>query len=124
LIDKLGRKWFGTSNGLSMLDGNTWTNYASANGVALTWIYHLAEDANGNIWIPNPNGNGFAKFDGINWTNITKRGNYNIGYVQALVFDQNNNLWFSTSSALTRYDGTNWIDYKPTNTVGYYGAAT
>ncbi len=49
--DKDGRIWIGTNDGLSILEGDTFTNFTTDNGLPYNTIRGLTEMKNGDIWI-------------------------------------------------------------------------
>ena len=49
--DKNENLWFGTSMGLSKYDGNIFTNYNHAGGLADNSVNSLLQDKAGNLWI-------------------------------------------------------------------------
>jgi len=49
--------------GVSRLDGNTWTDYGTSNGLPDLYVQTINQDKQGNIWVGTENG--AAKFDGI-----------------------------------------------------------
>ena len=64
--DDRGNIWVGTSQGVSVIDGSSWTSYASPD---LHWsgVSSTAFDSNGDKWFASPLG-GITHFDGINFT--------------------------------------------------------
>ena len=42
--------WFGTANGISKFDGDTWKTYTTADGLAGNTVYSLAVGTNNSIW--------------------------------------------------------------------------
>jgi ligand-binding sensor domain-containing protein len=66
LQDSRGLMWFGTENGLNSYNGYEFAHYKRERGnpaaLASDFIYDLAEDADGNLWIAT-NGGGLAIMD-------------------------------------------------------------
>ena len=54
--DSKGRSYFGTRNGLSVLDGEKWVSYRSGDGLSSNNILTLAVDSDDCIWIGTDNG--------------------------------------------------------------------
>lgn len=52
--------WFGTQNGLNKFDGYSFENYfndpADSNSISNSWIFDIAEDSNGILWIATKGG--------------------------------------------------------------------
>lgn len=70
LQDSRGTWWFGTEQGLSSFDGQTWTSYtASEIRLENAQINALAEDSQGQIWVGTLSG--ASVWDGQTWTAYT-----------------------------------------------------
>lgn len=54
--DKKKRLWIGTSGGLSVKEGDSFTNYTTAHGLLDNYITAIAEDKDGDIWVGTPGG--------------------------------------------------------------------
>ncbi len=54
--DSKGKIYFGTKNGLSVLDGAKWTTYKTENGLASNNILTIAIDKTDCVWIGTDNG--------------------------------------------------------------------
>jgi ligand-binding sensor domain-containing protein/serine phosphatase RsbU (regulator of sigma subunit) len=51
-----GKLWFGTSNGLSVYDGKSFSNFYTANGLKDNKIYSLEKGTDNRVWIGTRNG--------------------------------------------------------------------
>ena len=71
LEDRWGNVWMGTSQGLSVYNGNQFIHYTSEEGLSSNMIFALLEDQEGNIWIGTDNG--LNRFDGQRFTPYTYR---------------------------------------------------
>jgi ligand-binding sensor domain-containing protein len=54
--DSKGKLYFGTKNGLSVLDGEKWVSYRPGDGLSSNNILTLAVDSDDCIWIGTDNG--------------------------------------------------------------------
>jgi ligand-binding sensor domain-containing protein len=54
--DSKGNVYFGTTNGLSVLNGSKWTTYRVENGLASNNILSIAVDRNDVVWLGTDNG--------------------------------------------------------------------
>jgi ligand-binding sensor domain-containing protein len=54
--DSKGKLYFGTKNGLSVLDGTKWTTYKTENGLAGNNILTIAVDKTDCVWVGTDNG--------------------------------------------------------------------
>lgn len=103
--------WIGTKNGLSMYDGNSFTNYFTTDSLPHNKVYSLASDSFGNIYIGTElgaatyNGSEFIKYDSL------------IGQkVYDILHDQQNRIWFATyNNGIYCYDSTNWQHFTNLN---------
>ena len=66
-VDINDNVWFGTSDGVQMFDGNTWTLYNSSdfNGLSTSSIKVVTATSNGDIYIGTDYG--ASRFDGNTW---------------------------------------------------------
>lgn len=116
-IDGLGRKWFGTSRGVSMLsaDGRTWTTYTSANtnnGLGSDDVTTVAVDCEGNLWF-GTKGGGVSRYDGGLWQRYTTTNGLASNDVVAIAVDSACRVWVGFGKAgggVSRYDG-GWTTY-------------
>lgn len=123
-IDKNNAVWAGTNHGISKFDGSSWTNYNSSNSDYQGFVnLSLTIDKNGNIWAGTEY-KGIYKFDGTGWTNYTKNltglDYYGDG-IASIFSDPSGNIWATNSSAIIKYDGTNWEYWNGSDTVGVSG---
>lgn len=54
--DQTGRFWFGTNEGISILDNENWSSYTVEDGLSSNHINDIAFQANGNVWLATDNG--------------------------------------------------------------------
>jgi hypothetical protein len=65
-FDSQGRLWFGSRQGVGVLDGSNWTLYTGEDGLPYNDFTATAAGANGAIWFGTTKG--AIRFDGTNWT--------------------------------------------------------
>lgn len=113
LQDTKGFLWFGTEDGLNRYDGYNFVIYRNElndpTTISDNFIWSLAEDSNGNIWIGTNSGglyrysyetDSFNRFvyDSANVNTISENN------IRALYFDDANVLWIGTNSkGLSKY---------------------
>jgi ligand-binding sensor domain-containing protein len=109
VIDRQGNLWFAGSS-LTKFDGSYWTTYPNS-GLIYHFIYSIAFDASGNIWIGTDEG--VSEF--VN-TNLTTYNTANSGLtdniVRFIAIDASGNKWFETHEGVSKFDGTNWTVYN------------
>ncbi|MCB0165022.1 MAG: hypothetical protein KDI79_12395 [Anaerolineae bacterium] len=111
LIDHVGRKWIGSSTGLSVFDERSWRRYTSANGLLADSVSALAVDPAGAIWV-GYDGDGLSRFDGQQWQHYTLALDRVGNSVRDLAVDQAGQLWLRTAFDLGRFDGHSWLLYR------------
>jgi ligand-binding sensor domain-containing protein len=116
VIDKKGNKWFGTYEGISKLNGMTWTTYNSSTVQGLSTsngISRIAIDTFGNKWFSDGL-NGLIKFNDMTWTEYHEdRNRVSIRYVSSLVADNKGNIWFigDRSNGIIKFNGVTVTEY-------------
>ncbi len=118
-VDDQDNLWLGSrGSGVYKFDGQTFTNYTEANGLANNEITSISKDHKGKMW--------FGTRGGACWFNGTEFGFLEIPYsdtsslwldqvypvidpneVMSIHADRQGNLWFGTNGAgVYRYNGT------------------
>ncbi|MBX3163362.1 MAG: hypothetical protein KF900_02685 [Bacteroidetes bacterium] len=125
--DKEGNLWFGTTNGVSVYNGASFTNYPFSairgNSPAIgfetnapngyTEVWSMLQDNKGKIWLGTTNG--VYCYNGTTFTNILTLGTLtsplksdvpSIRAVPAIIEDKEGNIWFTSwFEGLCRFDG-------------------
>lgn len=102
---------------LSRLRGSTWITYTDLQGIPLSGIRAISEDATGGLWFADSQP-GVVYFDGVKGRRFTTADGLGYNSVSAITNDKNGNLWFiahddlSDHSGITRFDGTTWQTYR------------
>jgi len=93
--------WFGTmTNGVYLLNGTTWTNFSTTNGLPSTYVYSICSDASGKLWVATDKG--VATYSNSTWTKINDLKTY-------LVFaDSKGRIWTGHDGYVQYLDGMNW----------------
>jgi len=118
-VDIYDNVWFGTSNGVSMFDGNSWIiyNQNSHPQMLSNNIKTITATTNGDIWIGTDYGANklSAGVLGSNWISFTTSDGLANNKVVSIDEAPNGELWFSHSSfsaGVSVYDGVNWTSYN------------
>ncbi|MGB0886520.1 MAG: ligand-binding sensor domain-containing protein [Vicingaceae bacterium] len=97
------RIWFGTSDGLSVYDGEKFKNYRVEDGLNAKKIYAISEDAEGNIWVGTK--------DGLSVVDVKSDSIYDysnaLGIKRNIRFiykEDNFTTWFCSSDGLTKFN--------------------
>ncbi len=117
LQDRKGAIWFGTNDGLSRFDGNTFTVYKKKDGLYENSVTASCEDAGGNIWFGHQEGgvtiyypdSGIFRLFPLN-DSLPKR------FIYDITRDHSQNIWFCTiGGGLIRYDGKKLKSFDQTS---------
>ena len=126
-VDSRGRLWFGTSyGGVSVLDygdtpfdrqGDTWTTFTSADGLASNYVEAIAVDSRGRLWFGTSGGVSVLDDDGTpfdkqddTWTTFTSADGLTDNQVTAIAVDSRGQLWFDTAPLESSGHGVNVLD--------------
>jgi diguanylate cyclase (GGDEF)-like protein len=112
--DSRGLMWFGTENGLNSYNGYEFEHFkrdrGNANGLASDFIYDIAEDSDGNLWLAT-NGGGLAKMDRRSRHFRMFRhepaspNSVSSNVIRTLLIDAEGTIWLGTRGAgLDRFD--------------------
>lgn len=102
--------WLGTSNGVTMFDGETWQSYTSADGLVNDEVRAIAIDWLGRKWFGTAAG--ASLFDGQSWQTFTPLTSSLVSnYVHAIAVDARDRKWFGygpRGQGVTMFDGETW----------------
>jgi ligand-binding sensor domain-containing protein len=134
-VDRDGDKWVGTyGGGLAKFDGsrwttyspygwgspadyrNTWTAYVPGRGLGDLWVYDVAFDRRGRMWVAT--WKGVSLFDGDGFTTYSVDEGLVDKWVYAIAIDRHNVMWFGTEGGVTRFDGSTWKSYTHADGLG------
>ncbi len=107
--DSRGRMWFGTTEGISVFDGRTYTNYTTANGLPRNFIYEIFPDRNvpNTMWILADGW--LCKFaDGR-----LKAETLDVAFVRTIYQDSRGLLWCGTNRGAVVLDGKTVRRFHP-----------
>ncbi len=123
--DGCSNYWIGTTDGLALFNGDTWTVYNTKNsGIPGNYVYSLALDtARGGIWVGSLD-SGLAYFDeASSWTvydtGSGKKSIPNLS-ISDIKIDAAGNVWIATYYGIAVFNGKTWTSY----TVDNSGLAT
>lgn len=150
-VDRHGNKWIGTyGGGLYRFDGETWTNYspygsgstadyqrawakyAPGRGLGDLWVYDVAFDRDGRMWVatwkgvsvfddgcsPNQRQRATARSKPCGFTTYSVAEGLVDKWVYAIAIDQQGVMWFGTEGGVTRFDGATWKSYTHADGLG------
>jgi hypothetical protein len=115
--DSRNRIWFGTNQsspnyGFTIFEGGRWSTFYSPQRYSISYVYQIAEDHFGNIWLAT--GGGLLKYDGNTFAiydNTNSRLNSNTIY--AVTVDLRGNIWAGTNTGLYVFNPSGPIELGP-----------
>ncbi|MDD3860590.1 MAG: two-component regulator propeller domain-containing protein [Bacteroidales bacterium] len=119
-IDKSGRVWVTTYNGLFMYENEIWTHFTESDGVLGGQATTVKAHGN-DVYVAfgsYEENYGVSKFDGQNWTNITPDNGLIGTSVREICIDQDSAIWFCTDEGVAKFDGSNWQYYTTADGLG------
>ncbi|MBI5022445.1 MAG: hypothetical protein HZB59_13500 [Ignavibacteriales bacterium] len=107
--DSYGRMWFGTTDGVSVYDGQTFTNFTTHDGLPGNFVNQILPDRNipGIVWIIA--GSRLCKFIDNSITRIQ----LNAGSVISIHQDNRGVIWCGTDVGVFTIDGDSVSRFKP-----------
>jgi ligand-binding sensor domain-containing protein/signal transduction histidine kinase len=86
--------------------------YTVVDGLPQSQVNIVLEDPNGYLWI-GTQGGGLARFDGREFKVYTTRDGLLSNIINYLKLDTKQNLWVVHPRGITRFDGTDFIQFQP-----------
>jgi ligand-binding sensor domain-containing protein/signal transduction histidine kinase len=94
--DKRNRKWFGTDNGVNILDHNNLQSLNKYNGFCGNKVTSILEDSKGNFWFGLADPGGIAMYDGKQVTCMKGSHNFVKSAIFSIAEDNSGRIWFAT----------------------------
>jgi len=115
LADRLGRIWVGSTHALYRWEQGQWTQFTTADGLKSNAITHLAETADGAIWIAyrEPMGLSRLTFEAgkLRSDHVTKAQGLPSDYALSLGLDAHLRLWVGTDDGVAVRNSAGWTVY-------------
>jgi signal transduction histidine kinase len=93
--------WVATLGGVSVFDGESFTNYTTQNGLASNTVMCLSQDRLGFLWFAT--WGGINRYDGEVFQTLDRQDGMASHAVMAATQDRQNRLWFGTQNGVTCY---------------------
>lgn len=105
-IDRKGRVWLPTDEGLAYLDGGNWIRFGLRQGLPTTWGRTVLQDREGSIWIGSM---GIHRILGrSSWRGFGVPEGMPGEVIWGISRDAEGGLWVGTDRGLVRGDGQGW----------------
>lgn len=103
--------WIGTSNGLSVWDGEIMTNYPNIEGLGERNIDQIIEGRDGSVYLATTRG--LFKVDPVDmsFARLSPRNGLISGVVHTVLEDKQGNIWMGTSRGLSIWKDQQLINY-------------
>jgi hypothetical protein len=101
-FDSRGRLWFGSRQGVGVLEGDTWTLYTGADGLPYNDFTTLAAGDNGTIWFGTTRGT--IRFDGKSWSYRQGRRWVPDDAIRQIAIAADGTAWFATKAGVGKIE--------------------
>ncbi len=112
LTDRSGGLWVGSTQALYRWDGSQWARFTTADGLKSNAVTHVAQTAEGAIWIAYREAMGLSRLtfrDGkVQVEHVTGKGGLPSDYILFLGMDSGGRLWVGTDNGVAVKDGAGW----------------
>ncbi len=95
LEDSQGNLWFGTFEGISRYDAESFTNYTMNEGLSANWVCSMLEDRHGNLWFGTRDGV-LNCYDGVHLVHYTAEEGSSRNPIWTMLEDSQGNIWVGT----------------------------
>jgi len=110
LQDRRGNLWFGTTEGLAMLQGSKLVRYDAGAALPHPFVYSIFEDHAGTIWVGTRGGLTRIKDGAV--TNFTRKNGFPADAARIIREDRHGNLWIGTlGQGLLRMSGESFLPF-------------
>src|SRR3989338_8668843 len=96
--------------------GADWTTYPPGRGLGDLWVYDVAFDRRGTMWVAT--WKGLSRFDGSAFETFTVDDGLVDKWVYAIQIDADDALWLGTEGGVNRFDGRRWTTYTHRDGLG------
>jgi signal transduction histidine kinase/ligand-binding sensor domain-containing protein/ActR/RegA family two-component response regulator len=105
-----GSLWIGMVGGLARLKDGQFTAYTREDGLTNDWIYSIAGDRDGSLWV-GTFGGGLLRFKDRKFSALTSRNGLPDDFIWAIRQTREGSLWVGTNRGLTKIAGDRIVTY-------------
>ena len=115
--DSHDRVWFGTNQsspnyGFTVFDGKEWRTYYSPQRYSISYVYQIAEDHFGNVWLAT--GGGLIRYDGSSFNVFDSENSpLTLNSTSAVAVDSRGAIWVGTRRGLYVYNPLGPVELGP-----------
>ena len=115
--DSRDRIWFATNQwspnyGFTIFDGKEWRTYYSPQRYTISYVYQIAEDNFGNVWLAT--GGGLLKYDGETFIVFDGQNSpLSLNSTSAVTVDSRGQIWVGTRNGLYVYNPSGPVELGP-----------
>ncbi|MBT4500491.1 MAG: SpoIIE family protein phosphatase [Gemmatimonadetes bacterium] len=128
--DTRGNIWFGSENGATRYDGESFTHFTEEDGLGHNCIFSILCDSQGHLWF-GTFGGGASRYDGETFTNFTVENGLASNAVSPIYQDRDGCIWFGSGllalgdgTGVTRYDGETFTNFTVENGLAHDSVQT
>lgn len=116
-VDPHGVPWLGmNSGGLARVEGDRVKTFHVPDGLADPWVYDMAYQRDGTMWIGT--WNGVTRYDGRTFASYRVDDGLINRWVYAVAVDRDDSVWFGTEGGVSRFDGSTWTSWTHQDGLG------
>jgi signal transduction histidine kinase/ligand-binding sensor domain-containing protein/CheY-like chemotaxis protein len=123
LEDRAGQIWVTSSQGLFRCDRGHWTRFTTRDGLRANFTTHVAEAADGAIWIAYREPVGVSRLTftpaGIQVHHFSKKDGIPSDYILFLGLDAGKKMWVGTDVGVAVQSSRGWSVYTHENGLGW-----
>jgi signal transduction histidine kinase/ligand-binding sensor domain-containing protein len=111
LQDRRGNLWFGTTEGLAMLQGSRLVRFNAGGALPHPYVYSIFEDRAGTVWVGTRGG--LTRIEDGAPTTFTRKNGFPADTARTIREDRHGNLWVGTlGQGLVRMNGDKFASFS------------
>ena len=125
--DRQGNMWFGTPDGLTRYDGESFQTFTTQEGLVDDTVSVIFQDQQGMLWFGTGSpsltvsGGGVSRYNGREFQSFTTAEDLAGNTVKDIFEDEAGRLWFATAyDGVSRYDGKNFDTFMTEGPMGRF----
>ena len=120
-VDADDHAWFGTQEGISMYDGNAWTNFTDEDGLIFNTVKAIMIDGEGNLWAGTDLG--ISKMNDDVWSEYTTDDGLEDNKINCINEDSSGLIWFGHADGASSWNGSEFTNYTMDDGLPFGGVS-